>query len=193
MDMTPSILSEETIVSQSVATPLELAIVLPTFNERDNLAPLMDRIADALGPVGWEVVVVDDHSSDGTSDEARRLALSDPRIRVIERIGRRGLSSAAIEGFCATAAPYAAVMDADHQHDPKLLVPMLAAVKAGEADVAVASRFAEGASMAEWNRPDREKLSGVANTLARKLFRPPLRRKQARSRDRVRFPRRALR
>ena len=169
MDMTPSILSEETIVSQSVATPLELAIVLPTFNERDNLAPLMDRIADALGPVGWEVVVVDDHSSDGTSDEARRLALSDPRIRVIERIGRRGLSSAAIEGFCATAAPYAAVMDADHQHDPKLLVPMLAAVKAGEADVAVASRFAEGASMAEWNRPDREKLSGVANTLARKL------------------------
>ena len=169
MDMTLSTLPEDALLTPHMAAPLELAIVLPTFNERDNLAPLMDRIADALGPVGWEVLVVDDNSADGTSDEARRLALSDPRIRVIERIGRRGLSSAAIEGFCATAAPYAAVMDADHQHDPKLLVPMLASVKAGEADVAVASRFAEGASMAEWNRPDREKLSSVANTLARKL------------------------
>ena len=75
MDMTPSTLSEETIVSQSVAAPLELAIVLPTFNERDNLAPLMDRIADALGPVGWEVVVVDDHSSDGGDDNNRKTLL----------------------------------------------------------------------------------------------------------------------
>ncbi|MDG6078498.1 glycosyltransferase family 2 protein [Erythrobacter litoralis] len=148
---------------------LELAIVLPTLNERDNLAPLMTRIEDALGPQGWEVLVVDDDSSDGTAEEARRLARTDPRIRVLHRIGRRGLSSAAIEGFCATAAPYVAVMDADHQHDPELLVSMLDAVRAGGADVAVASRFAEGASMAEWNRPDREKLSGMANTLARKL------------------------
>lgn len=148
---------------------LELAIILPTLNERENLAPLVDRIEDALGPSGWEVLVVDDNSSDGTADEARRLSLSDQRIRVIQRIGRRGLASAAIEGFCATAAPFSAVMDADHQHDPKLLVEMLAAVKSGEADVAVASRFAAGASMEEWGRPDREKLSSVANTLARKL------------------------
>jgi dolichol-phosphate mannosyltransferase len=88
---------------------------------------------------------------------------------VIQRIGRRGLASAAIEGFCATAAPYVAVMDADHQHDPALLRDMLASVKRGEAEVAVASRFAEGASVAEWNRPDREKLSGIANALARRL------------------------
>ena len=115
------------------------------------------------------MLVVDDNSADGTAEEARRLALTDPRIRVIQRIGRRGLSSAAIEGFCATAAPFAAVMDADHQHDPQLLVPMLAAVRSGEADVAVASRFAEGASTEGWGRPDREKLSGLANTLARKL------------------------
>ena len=148
---------------------LELAIVLPTLNERDNLAPLLTRIEGGLGPSGWEVLVVDDDSSDGTADEARRLSLTDPRIRVLQRIGRRGLSSAAIEGFCATAAPYVAVMDADHQHDPALLAQMLGVVRAGEADVAVASRFAEGASMAEWNRPDREKLSGIANTLARRL------------------------
>ncbi|MGY8974042.1 MAG: glycosyltransferase [Sphingomonadales bacterium] len=151
------------------ASTLELAIILPTLNERDNLAPLVERIEGALGTSGWEVLVVDDNSADGTSDEARRLSLSDPRVRVLQRIGRRGLSSAAIEGFCATAAPYVAVMDADHQHDPQLLVAMLASVKAGEADVAVASRFADGASMEEWGRPDREKLSSVANMLARKL------------------------
>jgi len=102
-------------------SPLELAIILPTLNERGNLTPLVERIEAALGPVGWEVLVVDDNSSDGTADEARALALSDSRIRVIQRIGRRGLASAAIEGLCATAAPYAAVMDADHQHDPALL------------------------------------------------------------------------
>tara|TARA_R110002072_G_scaffold15856_28_gene62821 strand:- start:3058 stop:4194 length:1137 start_codon:yes stop_codon:yes gene_type:complete len=154
---------------RSTMAALELAIILPTLNERDNLAPLVARIEQALGPAGWEVLVVDDNSADGTAEEARRLALTDPRLRVIQRIGRRGLSSAAIEGFCATAAPFAAVMDADHQHDPQLLVPMLAAVRSGEADVAVASRFAVGASTEGWGRPDRERLSGIANTLARKL------------------------
>ena len=153
----------------AAASPLQLAIVLPTLNERDNIAPLIARIADALGPDGWEVLVVDDNSADGTAEEARQLSLTDPRLRVIQRIGRRGLASAAIEGFCATAAPFVAVMDADHQHDPELLSAMLASVQAGEAQVAVASRFAAGASTAEWNRPDREKLSNMANALARRL------------------------
>jgi len=148
---------------------LELAIILPTLNERGNLAPLLDRIEDALGPIGWEVLIVDDNSSDGTADEARRLALSDGRVRVIQRIGRRGLASAAIEGFCATAAPYCAVMDADHQHDPALLPQMLESLRTNAADVTVASRFIEGASTAEWAAPEREKLSGAANALARKL------------------------
>ncbi len=166
MDMTHPTFEQ---AATPAVSPLDLAIILPTLNERDNLAPLVERIEGALGREGWEVLIVDDNSADGTADEARRLALTDSRVRVIQRIGRRGLASAAIEGFCATAAPYSAVMDADHQHDPQLLVAMLAAVKAGEADVAVASRFAEGASTAEWNRPDREKLSGLANALARKL------------------------
>ncbi|QZD89927.1 glycosyltransferase family 2 protein [Qipengyuania aurantiaca] len=148
---------------------LELAIILPTLNERENLAPLVERIEQALGAEGWEVLVVDDNSADGTAEEARRLAREDGRVRVIHRIGRRGLASAAIEGFCATAAPFVAVMDADHQHDPALLVAMLEAVRSGEADVAVASRFADGASTKDWANPGREKLSGVANRLARKL------------------------
>lgn len=148
---------------------LDLAIILPTLNERGNLAPLVERIAGAMGGTAWEVIIVDDDSRDGTADEARELALSDRRVRVIQRIGRRGLASAAIEGFCATPAPYVAVMDADHQHDPALLPAMLAALKKGEAEIAVASRFAEGASTAEWAAPERERLSAFANRLARRL------------------------
>jgi dolichol-phosphate mannosyltransferase len=146
---------------------LDLAIILPTLNERGNLAPLVERIEGALGAEGWEVLIVDDDSKDGTADEGRKLARSDRRVRVIQRIGRRGLASAAIEGFCATAAPYVAVMDADHQHDPALLAGMLAALKAGEAEVCVASRFAEGASTEDWAEPERERLSGLANRIAR--------------------------
>ena len=147
--------------------PLELAIILPTLNESGNLGPLVERIDAALGESGWEVLIVDDDSADGTADEARALALTDTRIRVIQRIGRRGLASAAIEGFCATAAPFVAVMDADHQHDPALLPEMLAALKSGDAEICVASRFAEGASTTDWNEPERERLSGLANKAAR--------------------------
>lgn len=149
---------------------LDLAIILPTLNERGNLAPLVERIDRAIGAAAlWEVIIVDDDSRDGTADEARALALTDARVRVIQRIGRRGLASAAIEGFCATAAPFVAVMDADHQHDPALLSGMLAALKAGEADICVASRFAEGASTADWAAPEREKLSTYANAIARRI------------------------
>ena len=118
-----------TLAKAQGARPLELAIVLPTLNERDNIAPMVERLEKALGPSGWEAVFVDDNSHDGTAEEARRIGQTDSRIRVIQRIGRRGLASAAIEGMCATAAPFVAVMDADHQHDPALLNDMLAAVK----------------------------------------------------------------
>ena len=148
---------------------LQLAIVLPTFNERSNLRTLVERLDAALGEVAWEAIVVDDNSPDGTADEARAISLSDPRVRVIQRIGRRGLASAAIEGMCATAAPVVAVMDADHQHDPALLPQMLAAVQSRDYDLAYASRFAEGASTEAWGRPDRVKASGFANSLARKV------------------------
>ncbi len=150
-------------------TNLQLAVVLPTYNERKNIATMVERLDKALAGIAWEVVIVDDNSPDGTSDEARRLALADPRVRCIERIGRRGLASAAIEGMCSTAAPVVAVMDADHQHDPVLLPQMLAAVTSGDYDLAYASRFAEGASTEEWGRPDRVKASSFANKLANKV------------------------
>lgn len=154
---------------EAAAKPLELAIVLPTLNERANIAPMVGRLEQALGPSGWEAVFVDDNSRDGTAELIREIARTDPRIRVIQRIGRRGLASAAIEGMCATAAPFVAVMDADHQHDPRLLLDMLVAVKSGEYDLAYASRFAAGASAAGLASKGREKGSRLANALARKL------------------------
>ncbi len=166
MDMTHAQLER---AASAGAQPLELAIVLPTYNERANLRPLVARLDAALAGIRWEAIYVDDNSPDGTADEARAINLEDPRIRVIQRIGRRGLASAAIEGMLSTSAPHVAVMDADLQHDPALLPAMLAAVAGGECDVAVASRFAEGASTEAWNRPDRVKASGLANAIARKV------------------------
>lgn len=148
---------------------LQLAVILPTYNERKNIAPMVERLDAALKGLAWEAIFVDDNSPDGTAEEARRIGRDDPRVRVIERIGRRGLASAAIEGMCATAAPVVAVMDADHQHDPALLPGMYEAVNGGDYDVAYASRFAEGASTEAWGRPDRVKASGLANRIARRV------------------------
>jgi len=158
-----------TLAKAQNSRPLELAVILPTLNERSNIAPMVERLEKALGPSGWEAVFVDDNSHDGTAEEARRIGQTDPRIRVIQRIGRRGLASAAIEGMCATAAPFVAVMDADHQHDPALLNDMLEAVKSGEYDLAYASRFAVGGNADGLSSKGREQGSRVANALARKL------------------------
>lgn len=148
---------------------LQLAVILPTYNERKNISRMVARLDEALKGFEWEAIFVDDNSPDGTADEARRIAREDSRIRVIERIGRRGLASAAIEGMCAASAPIVAVMDADGQHDPSLLPQMYAAVTSGDYDVAYASRFAEGASTEAWGRPDRVKASGIANSIARRV------------------------
>ncbi|MGO7251773.1 glycosyltransferase, partial [Rhizobium brockwellii] len=82
---------------------------------------------------------------DGTAEAARELGRVDPRVRVIQRIGRRGLSSACIEGMCATAAPMVAVIDGDLQHDESLLPKMLDRLQAeGDLDIVVGSRFFDG-------------------------------------------------
>lgn len=166
MDMTQT---HFTPAAEALGSSLELAVVMPTLNERGNIAPMVARLEEALGPTGWEAVFVDDNSHDGTADEVRRIGRSDPRIRVIQRIGRRGLASAAIEGMCATAAPFVAVMDADHQHDPQLLKHMLEAVRSGEADLAYASRFAVGGNADGLTSKGRENGSRFANAVARKL------------------------
>ena len=107
-------------------TPLlELSVVIPTYKERQNIAPLLAALRTSLQGINWEVIFVDDHSPDHTADEVRALALSNPRVRILERVGRRGLSSACIEGMMASPAPSLAVMDADMQHDETALPEML--------------------------------------------------------------------
>ncbi len=131
--------------------PLELAIVIPVMNEAANVAPLITRLDAVLAGIGWEAIFVDDHSPDGTADSVRAIARADRRIRIVERIGRRGLSSAVIEGMLASAAPVIAVIDGDMQHDEGLL-PALFACVSGGADIAIGSRYVSGGGVGTWDQ-----------------------------------------
>ena len=121
-----------------------LTIVVPCYNERPNVAPLIAKLDAALFSIAWEAVFVDDNSPDGTTAEVRRIAQTDPRVRCIRRIGRRGLSSAVIEGALSSSAQFVAVIDGDLQHDETRLPDMLAALKSGRYDLAVGSRHVAG-------------------------------------------------
>jgi dolichol-phosphate mannosyltransferase len=147
-------------------TPVELTIVAPTYNERDNLEPLVQALSTHLDGIAWEVIFVDDDSPDGTADHVQELAQRLPRVRCLHRVGRRGLSSAAIEGILASTAPYVAVIDADLQHDPSLLPRMLAALRGGELDIVVGSRYAEDGGVGEWTQA-RARMSTAATRMAR--------------------------
>jgi dolichol-phosphate mannosyltransferase len=136
---------------QATGSP-QLSVIVPTFNERDNVTTLYRRLETALTGVAWEVIFVDDNSPDGTWDVVRTLAQGDSRVRCIRRIGRRGLSGACIEGILASSARYAAVIDADLQHDETRLPLMLGLLQAGEADLVVGSRYVEGGSADSFNR-----------------------------------------
>jgi dolichol-phosphate mannosyltransferase len=131
---------------------LDLAVVLPTYNERDNIPHVISRLAEALQGFNWEAIFVDDDSPDGTADVISTFARNDSRIRLLHRIGRRGLASACIEGMMATQAPVVAVMDADLQHDETILPQMLARLRRESLDVVVGTRNAEGGSMGEFGQ-----------------------------------------
>jgi dolichol-phosphate mannosyltransferase len=128
----------------------DLAIVLPTFNESGNVGPLIDRLEKALKGTHYEVIFVDDDSPDGTADVVRRLAGHHDNLRVLQRIGRRGLASACIEGILAAASPFVAVMDADMQHDETVLPEMLRRMREENLDLVVGSRNIAGGSMGEF-------------------------------------------
>jgi dolichol-phosphate mannosyltransferase len=143
----------------------DLAIVLPTFNESGNVGPLVDRLENALQGVRYEVIFVDDDSPDGTADAVRLLAERHDNVRVLQRIGRRGLASACIEGILGTAAPYVAVMDADMQHDETVLPEMLRRIREENLDLIVGSRNMAGGSMGEFGHW-RVKLSHLGRRLS---------------------------
>jgi dolichol-phosphate mannosyltransferase len=119
-------------------------VVVPCYNERPNVAPLVDKLDSALFGIAWEVVFVDDNSPDDTTAEVRRIAQTDPRVRCMRRVGRRGLASAVIEGALSSSARFIAVIDGDLQHDETKLQDMIAALRTGQYDLAVGSRHVEG-------------------------------------------------
>ncbi len=148
----------------------EVSIILPTFNEAQNIPILVDRLSETLKGIAWEAIVVDDNSPDGTADVAREIARYDPRIRVIRRFGRRGLSGACIEGMLSSSAPFVAVMDADLQHDETLLPRMLEALRGEDTDLVVASRKVAGGDVGTGLSSIRAWGSNIANGLAQKLL-----------------------
>jgi dolichol-phosphate mannosyltransferase len=154
---------------EAVSSP-QLSVIVPTFNERDNVATLFRRLETALTGIAWEVIFVDDNSPDGTWGVVRGLARQDSRVRCIRRIGRRGLSGACIEGILASSAPWAAVIDADLQHDETQLPKMLAALQGGDTDLVVGSRYIEGGSAESFNK-QRAGASALATEVARRVLR----------------------
>jgi dolichol-phosphate mannosyltransferase len=151
----------------------ELSIVVPTRNEVENIRPLLDGITAALAGRSWEVLFVDDDSPDGTADLVDSIAAGNPHVRCLRRVGRRGLSSACLEGFQATSAPVIAVMDGDLQHDERLLPTMLATLEQGGVDLVVGSRYVPGGEVGDL-AATRHGLSRVGTWAARRLLGLPL-------------------
>ena len=147
----------------------ELSIVVPTFNERENVPLLVEMLKASLPDIVWELLIVDDNSPDGTSALAKRIAADDARIRCIRRIGRRGLAGACLEGILASQAQYVAVMDGDLQHDETLLLPMLQLLRRDAANLVVGTRYAAGAPAAGLSM-QRAFGSRLATRLAHHLF-----------------------
>jgi dolichol-phosphate mannosyltransferase len=143
----------------------QLAVIVPSYNERDNVALLYDKVTAALGATPFEFIVVDDNSPDGTSEVVRDMARRHQNVRGIHRLGRRGLSSAVVEGILASAAPYFAVIDADLQHDETILPQMLEKAIAGD-HIVVGTRYSGEGSVGEGLSRTREAGSRFATKLS---------------------------
>lgn len=147
----------------------ELSVIVPTLNEAGNIADLYASICTALVGIDWEMIVVDDNSRDGTVEITRQIAALDNRVRCLRRINRRGLSGAVIEGILSSSAFAVAVIDADLQHDERLLPRMLTEIRSG-ADVAIGSRHMDGGTAAQGFSRWRRKASDLATDAARRIL-----------------------
>ncbi len=158
-NLAPAVVETETAPGAAAARVPQLSIISPAYHERDNIRPLVTAVAAAMQGVRWELIIVDDDSGDGTSEEVFAVAHEGYPVRCIRRIGRRGLASAVVEGALAATAPVIAVIDADGQHDERLLPQMLALIAEGGSDLVVGSRHVEGGSVGDWSK-DRQAMSG---------------------------------
>jgi dolichol-phosphate mannosyltransferase len=157
-------------VAHEMATTPEISIVIPTFNETDNIVEVIESVTKALADVAWEIIVVDDDSPDGTAARVKQIARDDSRIRCLHRINRRGLAGACIEGMLSSSAPYLVVMDADLQHDTSILPKMLDVLRADQADLVIGSRYTEDGSIGEGLSQMRATISRWAIKVARQML-----------------------
>ncbi len=143
-----------------------ITVVIPTFNERGNIAGQIAKVREALAGREWRIIVVDDDSPDGTAEAVKALALEEPRLECLRRVGRRGLAGAVIEGALASVTPLVAVIDADLQHDAMLLPRMADALADPAVDLVVGSRYAEGGEGRDGLSSTRRRGSRLASWLA---------------------------
>jgi len=148
---------------------MELSVIIPTYNENENVELLVSKLSDALNGIDWEVIFVDDDSPDGTANIVRDIAKENWNVRILHRIGRRGLSSACIEGMLSSSAPYFAIIDGDLQHDETILPEMLRYMKDDDLDIVVASRYADNGGTGDWDR-SRVKKSQFATKLSKVII-----------------------
>ena len=149
-----------------------LSIVIPTYNEKDNISKILEKLKEALKGITHEIIFVDDNSPDETSREIKFFMRRSSNIRLVHRIGRRGLSGAVIEGFFAANSELVAVMDCDLQHDETKLSDMLDLFsKSTSLDIVIASRFSEEGEISDIAFSKIRKLgSKITTFLVRKLL-----------------------
>lgn len=145
--------------------PIQLSLVIPTYNEVGNVVELTERVRKTLTNIQWELIFVDDDSPDDTAEVVREIARTDSRIRCLQRIGRRGLSSACIEGMLATSGLAIAVMDADLQHDETILPQMLSKIEDKGAELVIGTRYSAGGGTGNWSE-SRKKISLFATKIS---------------------------
>jgi len=153
-----------------VPSPL-LTVVVPTFNERDNVRPIIARIENALGDISFRILFVDDNSPDKTAEAVRSASEETPFVDLLLRRNRRGLSGACIEGILTATTPFVAVIDGDMQHDEAVLSDMLNRLVSDDAtDLVIGSRHVDGGAVGEGLSPIRRLGSDAFSWLTRKAL-----------------------
>lgn len=157
-------------LTANVSRRLQLSVIVPTYCEAGNIASMISALDAALTGISWEVIFVDDDSPDGTMSAIRAIGARDSRVRALRRVGRRGLAGAVIEGMLASGAEIVAVVDADLQHDEKVLPEMLREIEAGKSDIVIGTRYDQSGDASEGFSAIRRLSSMLATSLTNMLL-----------------------
>lgn len=153
LDQIEEITSNNSYILRDSPQLLKLSLVIPTYNERDNVIPLVENLSQLLDrkiPDQYELIIVDDDSPDRTWELASKLTPDYPQLRVMRRQGEKGLASAVVRGWQGSRGEILGVIDGDLQHPPEILYNLLETIEKG-ADLALASRHVEGGGVSEWS------------------------------------------